>query len=143
MINKNADQYLDTINAVAGINDLETKYLEALDKTMSVKNQKKLNSLMESELTLLRNADKLSQADLDRAELKYQIALAQIALEDAQQKKNQMRLRRDSQGNYTYQYVADNEAIEDAKRELRNLYVDLYNFDKDQYKNNLDEIYNI
>ena len=98
---------------------------------------------MENELDILKGMDKLSQIDLNRAELKYQIALAQIALEDAQQQKNQMRLRRDTQGNYTYQYTADNEAIEEAKEELSKLYVDLYNFDREQYKSNLDEIYNI
>lgn len=71
---------------------------------------------MESELNTLRSMDKISQADLDRAELKYQIALAQLALEDAQQKKTQMRLRRDSQGNYSYQYTADEDAINKAKK---------------------------
>lgn len=143
LINRNADEYLDTINAVAGIRDLESKYIDAINDADSTKNQQRLNALMESELNTLRSMDKISQADLDRAELKYQIALAQLALEDAQQKKTQMRLRRDSQGNYSYQYTADEEAINKAKEELSNLYVDLYNFDKDQYKENLDTIYSV
>lgn len=143
LINKNADEYLDTINAVAGIRDLESKYIDAINDADSTKNQQRLNALMESELNTLRSMDKISQADLDRAELKYQIALAQLALEDAQQKKTQMRLRRDSQGNYSYQYTADEDAINKAKEELSNLYVDLYNFDKDKYKENLDTIYSV
>lgn len=143
LINKNADEYLDTINAVAGIRDLESKYIDAINDADSTKNQQRLNALMESELNTLRSMDKISQADLDRAKLKYQIALAQLALEDAQQKKTQMRLRRDSQGNYSYQYTADEDAINKAKEELSNLYVDLYNFDKDKYKENLDTIYSV
>lgn len=143
LINRNADEYLDTINAVAGIRDLESKYIDAINDADSTKNQQRLNALMESELNTLRSMDKISQADLDRAELKYQIALAQLALEDAQQKKTQMRLRRDSQGNYSYQYTADEDAINKAKEELSNLYVDLYNFDKDKYKENLDTIYSV
>ena len=143
LINRNADEYLDTINAVAGIRDLESKYIDAINDADSTKNQQRLNALMESELNTLRSMDKISQADLDRAKLKYQIALAQLALEDAQQKKTQMRLRRDSQGNYSYQYTADEDAINKAKEELSNLYVDLYNFDKDKYKENLDTIYSV
>jgi hypothetical protein len=35
------------------------------------------------------------------------IEKARIALEEAQNNKTNMRLKRDSQGNYSYQYVAD------------------------------------
>jgi hypothetical protein len=52
-----------------------------------------------------------------------------------------MRLRRDSQGNYTYQYVADEDSIAQAQQDLLAAQNDLYNLDKDQYKENLNEIY--
>jgi hypothetical protein len=51
-----------------------------------------------------------------------------------------MRLRRDSQGNYSYEYVADNDAIDDARGNLADAQNDLYNFDKDRYKANLDDM---
>jgi len=51
-----------------------------------------------------------------------------------------MRLKRDSQGNYSYEYVADNGAIEDAQANLATAQNDLYNFDKDRYKSNLDDM---
>ena len=63
--------------------------------------------------------------------------LAEIALEEAQQNKNKMRLRRDSQGNYRYQYVADEDQINKTKEELSTLYTDLYNFDKERYKSRI------
>lgn len=88
---------------------------------------------MDAELKALKDKDKLTQYDLDRAEKKYQITLAQIALEEAQQNKNKMRLRRDSQGNYRYQYVADEDAIQKAQEQLTSLYTDLYNFDKERF----------
>ena len=103
LINKNADQYLDNVNAIYSIQQLQNKYLDAIEKTDNLGTQKKLNDLMKQELATLREQDKLSQYDIDRANLKYEIALKQMALEEAQQKKNTMRLRRDSQGNYTYQ----------------------------------------
>lgn len=140
LINENADQYLDTINRLQGENNLESKYLESIEKATNPNIQKKLKNAMDSEMKALREKDKLTQYDLDRANKKYQITLAQIALEEAQQNKNKMRLRRDSQGNYRYQYVADDNQIQKAKEELSTLYTDLYNFDKDRYKSTLSEI---
>jgi hypothetical protein len=41
-----------------------------------------------------------------------------------------MRLKRDSQGNYSYQYVADQDKIAEAGQKLAKAENDLYNFDK-------------
>jgi hypothetical protein len=88
---------------------------------------------MNEELEALKKKGELTKYDLDRANKKYEITLAQIALEEAQQNKNKMRLRRDSQGNYRYQYVADEENIRKAQEKLTSLYTDLYNFDKERF----------
>ena len=98
---------------------------------------------MNNELKALREKDKLSQYDLDRADLRYQIALKQIALEDAQQNKSKMRLRRDSQGNYSYQYTADDDQIAKTQQEISDLYNQLYNLDKNKYSDSLREIYDV
>lgn len=143
LINKNADQYLDTINSLYGIQALENKYLDAIDNTDSVSAQRKLNALMEDELAALREKDKLTEYDVERANRKYEIALKQIALEEAQQNKSTMRLRRDSQGNYSYQYVADDDEVGKIGDELSALKNDLYNFDLEHYRDNLDQLYDI
>lgn len=143
LINKNADRYLDTINSQYGIQTLQQKYLDAIDKTSSLAGQQKLTKLMNEQVEALKAQDKLSQADLDRADLKYQIAVKRLQLEEAQQNKSTMRLRRDSQGNYSYQYTADEDETSKLESELSNLYNQLYNFDKEQYISNLDEMYAI
>lgn len=143
LINKNADQYLDSINSMYEIQKLENKYLDAIDNTDSLSAQNKLNDLMSEQLEMLRDKEKLTQYDVDRANALYEIALKEIALQDAQQNKSTMRLRRDSQGNYTYQYVSDKDSIAQAQQELADAQNSLYNLDKSQYQNNLDEIYNI
>ena len=143
LLNKNADQYLDSINAIYSVQQLQNKYLESINSYDSVSAQSKLNELMEQEIGYLQEQDKLSQYDIDRAELKYQIALKQIALEEAQQNKSSMRLRRDSQGNYSYQYTADNDQMSKVRQEISDLYNQLYNLDSDQYKANLEELYSV
>ena len=54
-----------------------------------------------------------------------------------------MRLTRDSQGNYSYSYVADEDAINEAGQKLADAQNNLYNFDKDQYSQNLSDMYSI
>lgn len=143
LINQNADQYLDTVNAIYKVQELQNKYLDAIDKTDSPAQQKKLNDLMQQETNYLREQDKLSEYDLERANLKYELALKQIALEEAQQNKTQLRLRRDSQGNYTYQYTQNDDQVASIQKEIADLYNQLYNLDAEEYRGNLDEIYSV
>lgn len=143
LIQKHADEYLDTINSTYGIQQLQNKYLDAMNDTDNLTYQKKLNELMKAEVADLKARDRLTQYDLDRAELKYQIALKQIALQEAQQNKSTMRLKRDNQGNYSYQYVSDDDQVQKAQEELAILYNQLYNLDVDRYTGNLDQLYEI
>ena len=143
LIQKHADEYLDTINSTYGIQQLQNKYLDAMNDTDNLTYQKKLNELMKAEVADLKTRDRLTQYDLDRAELKYQIALKQIALQEAQQNKSTMRLKRDNQGNYSYQYVSDDDEVKKAQEEISDLYNQLYNLDVDRYTGNLDQLYEI
>ena len=141
LINDNADRYLDTVNSTYEVQALEAKYMNAIDSTDSISAQKKLNKVMEEELAALREKDKLTQYDIDRANKKLDITMKQIALEEAQANKSTMRLRRDAQGNYSYQFVADEDEIAKAQQDLLAAQNDLYNFDKEAYEKNLDEAY--
>ena len=143
LINKNADQYLDTINSLYEVQKLENKYLDALDQTDNVAAQRQLKEIMDEELADLRERDKLTEYDIERANKKYEIALKQIALQEAQQNKTRMRLRRDSQGNYRYEYTADGDQIGQLQDELNDMYNSLYNFDKSRYQDNLNQMYDV
>ena len=141
LINKNADEYLDAINAAYGIHEVEAKFMDAINDTDSISTQQRLNQLMKEQLDDLRERDKLTEYDVERAERMLDIELKRIALEEAQQNKTKLRLRRDSQGNYSYQYVTDEDAVREAQDELAAAQNDLYNFDKDRYKENLNSMY--
>jgi hypothetical protein len=49
----------------------------------------------------------MSEHDLDILRKRYDLKLAEIALEEAQNAKSTVRLQRDSEGNYGYVYTAD------------------------------------
>ena len=130
LINKNADTYLDTINQIQGINDLERKYLDAINKNSNPAAQQKLQKIMSEQLILLREKDRLTKSDLDMAQKRYDLYVAQIALEEAQRNKSTMYLRRDSRGNYRYQYAMDTEAYDKAKNDVDIARNALYNENK-------------
>ena len=143
LINKNADQYLDTVNSVYEIQKLENKYLKSLDDVDSLGMRRQLQDIMNEELAALREKDKLTQYDVERANKRYEIALKQIALQEAQQNKTKMRLRRDSQGNYRYEYTSDADQVNQLQNEIDDMYNSLYNFDKSRYQENLNQLYSV
>lgn len=135
------ERYLDDVNATYSIDSVERNFQKSIDATDSITAQKKLNSVMQEQLKILREKDKLSQYDIDRANAMYELTLKQIALEEAQQTANKMKLTRDASGNYTYQYVADQDEIAQAEEELAAAENELYNLDKDRNKTLVDDYY--
>ena len=130
-MNKNADEYLDTINTAFAIQETENKFRKALDDTKSIKNQQALKKLMNEQLDILKNKQKVTQYDIDRAEKLLEVERARIALEEAQSAKTSLRLKRDSQGNYKYVYAADQDDIRGKQRELLESEFDAYEMSKD------------
>ena len=140
LMTKNADEYLDAINAAFGVQQLESKFIDAINNTDTLKDQRALKKVMDEQLNNLKSKEKLTQYDVDRAEKLLQIEQARIALEAAQSSKTSLRLQRDSQGNYSYHYVADQQGISEAEDNYNQAVNDLYNFDKDKYKSNLQQM---
>ena len=141
-INNYDDTFLDTVNSKFGIEEVERLYQNASNELMgNPKQQQRINNLMNEQLKILREKDKLTQYDIDRAKALLEVEQARMALEDARNAKTKMRLRRDRQGNYTYQYVADEEKLEDLQSALAQAQSNLYNQDKEHYKQNLDQLY--
>ncbi len=143
LMNEKAEDYLDTINSAFAIQQTERKYQKALNDVKDIKNQKALKDLMDEQLTILKNKQKITQYDIDRAEKLLQVEQARIALEDMRSAKTTLRLKRDSQGNYSYEYHADNDAIAQAEDDLAAAQNELYNFDKAAYQTNLNELYDL
>ena len=141
MLNDLADTYLDKINSAYEIEKLQNAFEDAIDDNKgNIAAQQSLNNLMEQQLAYLKDKEKLTQYDVDRANTLLQIEMKRLALEQSRNNKNRLRLRRDSQGNYTYQYTADTEAMNKAEQELADARNSLYNSDKAAYVDNLSAI---
>ncbi len=138
------NDYLDDTNAAYEMNKLQNKFQTAIDDTDVVSSKKELTKVMNEQLGILEkqleDGQLLTKYDIDRANKVYELTLKQIALEEAQNNKSKMRLRRDSQGNYRYEFVADLDKVNQAKQELADAQNDLYNLDKDRTVEMINEI---
>lgn len=144
LMNKYSDHYLDGVNSIYQITSLQNKFMDAINNAEgNVTAQERIKKLMDEQLTDLKSRDKLTKYDVERAEKLLDIETARQALKDAQNNNSKMRLTRDSQGNYSYSYVTDEDTINEANQKLADAQNNLYNFDKDQYSQNLSEIYSM
>ena len=143
LINELSSRYLDNVEKALEI-EIYTNDLEKAAKAtgLSVKNQEKLNKFKDEEIKKLKEKEKLTQYDIDESRARLAIMQAEMALEDQRANKSKMRLRRDNQGNYSYQYVADEQANEDGENGVLTAKKEWYELvkkrDKEVYDNRID-----
>lgn len=133
------ERYLDKVNELYEINKYNNKLQKDIDETTNAANKEKLMALQQ-EIKDRAEGNKLSQYDLDIMEAKYNMIQKQIALEEAQNNKSQVRLRRNAQGNMSYYYTADQDAIDQAEQDLADAQNEYYNIAKNQAKDVTSEI---
>lgn len=134
MMNRNADYYLDDVNKAYNIQKLQSQYTDLLDGANTLDIQTKITDQMNQQLEYLRTKTNLSEYDVAYAQAQLEILKQQIALEEAQANKSQMKLRRDSQGNYNYVYTANEDNVKSAQEGLLDAQNNAYNISKDQMK---------
>ena len=111
-----ADGYYDSVERIYQLESLESKWKAAITNTKSLKAQQQLAAIMDKQVASLENKNTLSEKDIELAEKELTVYQAQIALEEAQNNKNSMKLTRDETGNWSYQYVADEDDIADKQQ---------------------------
>ena len=88
----------------------------------------------------LNAKEKLTSYDIDESKARLEILKQELALEDARQNKSNMRLRRDSQGNYVYQYTSNEADVEKAENGMITAKREWYELVKKRYKETSDWI---
>lgn len=126
------ERYRDEVEKAYEVDKLRASYNDLLNDAQgaSLATQGKIRKQMEEQLKLLEGQATMSQYDVDLANAKLLVLQKQIALEDAQQNKNQMQLRRDSQGNYRYVYRVNNDDIAKARQEVLDAEYNAYEITK-------------
>lgn len=123
-------KYLDGEEKLLAVSKLQRKVQKEIDETSDPAKKKQLQKFMDSELKKLKEKDKLTKYDVDRANQVYDLTLKQMALEDQRATKNIMRLVRDTQGNWVYEFTEDANAIQKAQEEVSSSMEKLMELDK-------------
>lgn len=125
-LNSYADEYLTKTNQIYETQKLINTAQQAADKTTNEAAKARLNSYMK-EVETLQEKNQLSNLELEIAKAKYDVVLAEIALEEAQNAKSTVRLQRDNEGNFGYVYTANQEDVSKAEQDLADAQNKLYN----------------
>ena len=120
------EEFLTTTNQIYETNKLMHKTQQEIDKSSNSVAKEKLKNFI-NETQQLQNKTKLSKYELEIQQAKYDLLMAEIALEEAQAAKSTVRLQRDSEGNFGYVYTADSSKVADAEQKLADAQNKLYN----------------
>ena len=135
-----ADQYVPEYKKLYELSKLYRSLSQDLEKAQGESARKKLLDLQDEINEKLKEGVQLSEYDLEYLQKKYNLRLAEIALEEAQNAKNKVRLRRDSNGNYNYVYTSDDDKVEDQIQNYEDKLFEIQDL-TENYLNELSEAY--
>ncbi|MGE5638421.1 MAG: hypothetical protein ACM3WQ_06915, partial [Chloroflexota bacterium] len=134
------EKYLSTAEKIVSVGSLQAKIQAEISNSTNPNTKQKLQEYLNNELATLAKKDKLTKYDVDRAQKLYDITEKQIALEEARENKNQQRLVRDSNGNWSYMYVQDSQKAEQAQQDLSSATKDLMDSDLKALQDNQEQM---
>lgn len=110
------DLTLDTYEKIYQLNKLNRDITNSIDDTDNIAGKQKLLELQKEINEAQNSTTEMTEYEVEFLQKKYELYLAQIALEEAQNAKNQVRMNRDNEGNWSYIYTADASATADAQQ---------------------------
>ena len=125
-LSKKEEEYLTATNKMYETNKLIRQAQMEMNKTDNNRAKQQYNDYVKY-IEQLQESGKLSSYELSVAQAKYELLQAQIALEEAKDAKDQVRLTRDSEGNYGYVYTANEDKVSGAEQAVADAENKLYN----------------
>lgn len=110
------EEYVPQYEKIYQLTKLTRDINKSIDETKNVKAKRELASLQEEINGLQSDSKKMSEYDLEYLQKRYELKIAEMALEDAQNAKSQVRMTKDSEGNFSYVYTADEQQVAEAEQ---------------------------
>lgn len=130
-VNDVRERYLDDFDRWYEISKLNREIDKEIDDTSNLSVKRRLADFQKEILKYQEEGALMSQYDLDHARARYELLLAEIALEEARNAKNTVQLKRDSEGNWGYVYTADQDKIAEAEQNYEDKLHDMQEAAKD------------
>ena len=119
------DEYLKDYKKLYELDKLSRQLNKALDDNPSIKTKTSLRKLQEDINKAQQNGVKLSEYDLEVLQKRYNLKMAEAALDDARNAKTQVRLVRNNEGSFGYIYTANDENVDSAVQDYEDKLFDL------------------
>lgn len=121
-----ANRYLDTAKQDYELSKLRRTINQQINANTTEAARVKLRDVLEDIAEIEQNNLKMSEQDLKMLNAKYELYKAQIALEEAQNNKSQVRLQRNASGNWSYVFTADQGKIDEAAQKVEDAQYNIY-----------------
>ena len=131
MIRENADLMAADYEKIYELSKLTRDINKVLDDTNIVAGKKKMNALLKEINELQADGVELSKYDLEYLRAKYELRLAEIELENTQNSKDTVRLSKDSEGNWSYVYTQNADAVEEAEQKYEDALYEMQNLSQE------------
>ena len=110
------DEYLDDYQKIYEFAKLTRDINNSIDDTDTIRGKERLREITQEIADIEAQGREVSQYEVDALRAKYELRLAEIALEDAQNAKSVVRMNRDNEGNWSYVYTADEDNVDKARQ---------------------------
>ena len=111
------DLYLDEFERTYEINKLMRSLSKSIDDTSNISAKQKLKEVQDEINQAAEKENELTSQDIELLNKKYELRLAEIALEEAQNEKTQVRLTKNESGSWSYVYTASQSDIDKATQD--------------------------
>lgn len=111
-----ADMMLDDYQKIYELSKLSRDINKSIDDTDLIGGKQKLKKLLGEVNALQEDGVEMSQYDLEYLQKTYDLRLAELELEEAQRAKNTVRLSKDNEGNWSYVYTQNTDAVDAAQQ---------------------------
>lgn len=111
-----ADIIMDDYQKIYELSKLSRDVQKTLDDTKIISGKQKLKKLMGEINDLQAEGVEMSQYDLEYLQAEYELRLAEIELEEARNAKDTVRLSKDNEGNWSYVYTQNSDAVDEAQQ---------------------------
>lgn len=114
------ERYVTSAKELYEVSKLNRDIENSIEDSTTTASKQMLAALKER-INAQSELNELTEYDIEMNRLQYELALAKIGLEEAQNAKDTVRLTRDESGNYVYQYTANDDKINEAEQKYEDV----------------------
>lgn len=124
------DMYLEDYEKYHELNALNSQIDKDMAAGLTTKMQSKYNDLLDDINAKMKDGAKISATEAETFKKRLAYLQAEAQLEDAKTAKTAVRMTRDNEGNFSYTYTADQNAIDAAEESVNNAAFDYIDYQR-------------